>query len=73
MATAVLESPNMAKRKPEADKGTESRLVRYTARMEPEVRARLKAYCALVGEDMEDVGARWITERLAIEERKLRS
>lgn len=60
----------MAKRKTEAEP-KEDRRVRYTARMEPEVRARLKAFCALTGQDMEDVGAAWIAERLAAEERKL--
>jgi hypothetical protein len=66
----------MAKRperskQPEPQARPDEDLVRYTALMRREDRHRLRVYCVRVGEDMERLGAAWIMERLAQEERKL--
>jgi hypothetical protein len=45
--------------------------VRYTALMLPADRLRFKLFCLRTGQNMEEVGAKWIVDRLAIEERKL--
>lgn len=45
--------------------------VRYVGKMRRSDRARFKYFCDRLGMDAEDVGPRWILERLAQEERKL--
>lgn len=45
--------------------------VRYTGVMTREDRARLRYFCERTSQDMDEVGPRWIMERLVEEERKL--
>lgn len=71
MECAVLESPVMGK-KPEKEKEPEAaELVRYTALMRPEDRHRFRVFCVRIGANMERIGAQWILDRLAAEEKKL--
>jgi hypothetical protein len=75
MDTGLLESPGMAKRAKATEQGkhpvTPDDEVRFTAVMRREDRARLKFFCERIGAEMEKVGAQWILDRLAAEEKKL--
>ena len=72
MPVLEIESRGMAKTKQGDDRANRPNdEVRYLAIMTRDERARLKAFCARIGEDMERLGARWIVERLTVEERKL--
>jgi hypothetical protein len=71
MLAELVQSPVMAKQhKPERDPRPDDE-VRYTALMTREDRARLRFFCERSGKDMERIGAQWILERLAQEERRL--
>jgi hypothetical protein len=70
MLAQLVQSPVMAKPKTERDPRPDD-VVRFTALMTREERARLKFFCERSGKDMERIGAQWILERLAQEERKL--
>lgn len=71
METAVLESPAMAKRAQSEKEPEKVKPVRYTALMQPEDRHRFRVFCVRIGADMEKIGAQWILDRLAAEEKKL--
>jgi len=73
METGLLESPAMAKRAKASEQGQqpEEKPVRYTALMRPEDRHRFRVFCVRIGADMEKIGAQWIMDRLAAEEKKL--
>jgi hypothetical protein len=45
--------------------------VRFVAMMSREDRHRLRIFCVRIGADMEKIGAQWILDRLAAEEKKL--
>lgn len=73
MVASAVRSRGMAKR-PAAAKavgGDDDEVVRYTAMMPKSVRRRLKSFCTLTDQKMEVVGAQWIAERLATEEKRL--
>jgi hypothetical protein len=68
MSAALLESPAMPpKPSRPAQPSDEVRCVLLMTRVD---RARFKFFCEARGLDMEEVGARWIMERLALEESK---
>lgn len=48
------------------------RLKRVVVKMNPEAHRRLKLYCVATSQNIEDVGARWIEDRLQLEEKKLK-
>jgi hypothetical protein len=71
MSNALLDSPGMAKTRDTVKPPRPDDEVRFVCNMTRDERARLKAFCARIGQDMESIGARWILDRLAAEERKL--
>jgi hypothetical protein len=60
--------PIMAKMQSRASDGRK----RVVVKMSPEVHRRLRLYCVATAQNIEDVGAQWIEERLLIEEKKLK-
>lgn len=69
MAVHALDSaPDMAK---ERQKRTDD-TVRVMVAMDRDAHRRLKLYCVATSQFIEDVGARWIAERLATEEKKVK-
>lgn len=74
MPVLEIESRGMATKRREAAREKDLRPedeVRFLAIMTRDERARLKSFCARIGANMERLGAQWIVERLAQEERKL--
>ena len=71
MVAALIQSPSMAKRKSLEDSPRPDDIVRFTALMRRDDRARFKYFCERTGQEMEQVGARWIMDRLTEEEKRL--
>ncbi len=68
----AVESPVMARPKKADEKPRKpDDMVRFIALMSRADRAKVSRYCDHFGVDQEKLGAKWILERLALEERKL--
>ena len=63
----------MPKRKADTSETSKSPtdVVRFVGLMKREDRARFRYFCDRAGQDMEQVAAAWVLDRLAEEERKL--
>jgi hypothetical protein len=68
---ARVQSAGMAKKKDGGKPARPDDVVRYTALMRRDERARFKYFCERTGPELEEVGARWILERLSQEEKRL--
>lgn len=71
MSVAVLDFPGMAKQEQGQKDRKPTDEVRFVAMMTREQRARFRIFCLRIGADMEKIGAQWILDRLAAEEKKL--
>lgn len=70
MSSVAVPSAFMAKQQPKRESSEPDHEVRLTAVLKRSERFRIRVCALRAGENLEDMAARWLLERLAVEEKK---